>query len=239
MLSDAPLDRKRIYTEICKPGGLKLEKALEQFDVDVKGKIVLDIGSSTGGFTDCALQNGATHCYALDVGYNQLAWKIRQDPRVTVMERTNFRHATPELFTEGIPQFATIDVSFISLTLILPALKRIIAEGGDVIALVKPQFEAGKGKVGKKGVVREKSVHLEVLKKIADASLQEGFSLRGISFSPVTGGEGNIEFLFHLTSDENPISHLMTIHFDDLVEELQRIAIARSNLRVFLVSLQS
>src|SRR6185437_15780366 len=138
-------------------------------DTDVDGKIVLDIGSSTGGFTDCSLQNGALHCYALDVGYNQLAWKIRQDPRVTVMERTNFRHATPELFTAGVPQFATIDVSFISLTLIFPALKGILAKGGDVIALVKPQFEAGKGKVGKKGVVKERSVHLEVLKKIADA----------------------------------------------------------------------
>lgn len=216
--SDAPLIVKGPTLKYVSRGGLKLEKALEQFDVDVSGKIVLDIGSSTGGFTDCALQNGASHCYALDVGYNQLAWKIRQDPRVSVMERTNFRHATPELFTAGIPKFATIDVSFISLTLILPALKGILSKGGDVIALVKPQFEAGKGKVGKKGVVREKAVHLEVLKKIADASLQEGFSLRGISFSPVTGGEGNIEFLFHLISEENPVSSFDEDAFDDLVE---------------------
>ncbi len=114
-----------------------MKKHLKQFDVDVNGKIVLDIGSSTGGFTDCALQNGASHCYALDVGYNQLAWKIRQDPRVTVMEKTNFRHATPELFTDGIPQFATIDVSFISLKLILPPLKQILADGGDVIVTCK------------------------------------------------------------------------------------------------------
>ncbi|WP_186670549.1 TlyA family RNA methyltransferase [Sporosarcina sp. BP05] len=219
IFADAPLVVKGSKLKYVSRGGLKLEKALEQFDADVNGKIVLDIGSSTGGFTDCALQNGASHCYALDVGYNQLAWKIRQDPRVTVMERTNFRHATPELFTEGIPQFATIDVSFISLTLILPALKRIIADGGDVMVLVKPQFEAGKGKVGKKGVVREKSIHLEVLRKIADASIKEGFSLRGISYSPVTGGEGNIEFLFHLTSEDDPLTLFDDISFDKLVEE--------------------
>lgn len=216
---DAPLVVKGSKLKYVSRGGLKLEKALEQFNVDVLDKIILDIGSSTGGFTDCALQNGAAHCYALDVGYNQLAWKIRQDPRVTVMERTNFRHATPDLFTEGIPQFATIDVSFISLTLILPALKRIIADGGDVMVLVKPQFEAGKGKVGKKGVVREKSVHQEVLKKIAEASIKEGFSLRGMSFSPVTGGEGNIEFLFHLTSEENPVTSFDEVDFDKLIEE--------------------
>lgn len=216
---DAPLTIKGSTLKYVSRGGLKLEKALAQFDVDVNDKIVLDIGASTGGFTDCALQNGASHCYALDVGYNQLAWKIRQDPRVTVMERTNFRHATPDLFTAGLPQFATIDVSFISLTLILPALKKILMENGDVIALVKPQFEAGKGKVGKKGVVKEKSVHLEVLQKIADASLQEGYSLRGISYSPVTGGEGNIEFLFHLTSDNHPESAFDVDDFQGLIEE--------------------
>ncbi|CAM3124464.1 TlyA family RNA methyltransferase [Filibacter tadaridae] len=202
--SDAPLIIKGTSLKYVSRGGLKLEKALEVFEVDVMKKIVLDIGSSTGGFTDCALQNGAAHCYALDVGTNQLAWKIRQDPRVTVMEKTNFRHATPEMFQDGIPQFATIDVSFISLTLILPALKNVLALGGDVVALVKPQFEAGKGKVGKKGVVKEFSVHFDVLKKIANASIQEGFSLCGISYSPVTGGEGNIEFLFHLTSVTTP-----------------------------------
>ncbi len=138
--ADAPLVVKGRALKYVSRGGLKLEKALTVFDVDVKEKILLDIGASTGGFTDCALQEGAKHCYALDVGYNQLAWKIRQDERVTVMERTNFRHATPENFKEGSPQFATIDVSFISLRLILPALKKIIVEGGDVIALVKPQF---------------------------------------------------------------------------------------------------
>ncbi|MBE1553793.1 TlyA family RNA methyltransferase [Sporosarcina limicola] len=217
--SDAPLTVKGPTLKYVSRGGLKLEKALGLFDVDVKDKIILDIGSSTGGFTDCALQNGASHCYALDVGYNQLAWKIRQDPRVTVMERTNFRHATSELFIKGVPQFATIDVSFISLTLILPALKHIIVEGGNVIALVKPQFEAGKGKVGKKGVVKEKSIHLDVLKKIADASAREGFSLQGISYSPVTGGEGNIEFLFHLISEADPKSLFDANAFDKLVED--------------------
>ncbi len=216
---DAPLTVKGNTLKYVSRGGLKLEKALAVFDVDVKDKIILDIGASTGGFTDCALQEGAQHCYALDVGYNQLAWKLRQDPRVSVMERTNFRYAAPELFTAGQPQFATIDVSFISLKLIFPALKRILVTGGDVVALVKPQFEAGKGKVGKKGVVRERSTHLEVLHHIADASLKEGFSLRGMSFSPVTGGEGNIEFLFHLTSDNVPVNDFDDHSFEALIDE--------------------
>ena len=219
ILSDAPLIVKGNPLKYVSRGGLKLEKALKVFELDVTNKIVLDIGSSTGGFTDCALQEGAAHCYALDVGYNQLAWKIRQDPRVTVMERTNFRHATSDLFTAGQPQFATIDVSFISLRLILPTLKQIISEGGDVIALVKPQFEAGKGKVGKKGVVREYSTHLDVLKRIAEASFSEGYSLRGASFSPVTGGEGNIEFLFHLSADEIPEKLFDDELFDTLIRD--------------------
>ncbi|MBO2535042.1 MULTISPECIES: TlyA family RNA methyltransferase [Rummeliibacillus] len=179
-------------------GGLKLEKALKVFDVDVTGKLMLDIGSSTGGFTDCALQNGAKHCYALDVGSNQLAWKIRSDERVTVMEKTNFRYVTAPDLVEGLPDFATIDVSFISLELILPVLKTLLLPGGDVVALVKPQFEAGKEKVGKKGVVREAKTHLEVLEKIATFSESIGFIVKDASYSPITGGEGNIEFLFHL-----------------------------------------
>ncbi len=217
--ADAPLVIKGNKLKYVSRGGLKLEKALEVFDVTVEDKIILDIGASTGGFTDCALQQGAKHGYALDVGYNQLAWKIRQDPRVTVMERTNFRYAELALFTKGQPQFATIDVSFISLRLILPALKKIIIDGGDVIALVKPQFEAGKGKVGKKGVVRERSTHLEVLKKVADAAFNEGYSLRNASFSPVTGGEGNIEFLFHLTADELPERIYNNDMFDALIND--------------------
>lgn len=200
--ADAPLLIKGKALKYVSRGGLKLEKALEIFDVSVDEAIVLDIGASTGGFTDCALQNGAKHCYALDVGYNQLAWKIRQDERVTVMERTNFRYATPDLFTEGLPTFASIDVSFISLSLILPALYDILVPEGHVVALVKPQFEAGKGKVGKKGVVKERSTHLEVLENVAEFATEAGFSLKEMSFSPVTGGEGNIEFLFHLMKEE-------------------------------------
>lgn len=201
---DAPLQVKGNELRYVSRGGLKLEKALQYFEIDVQDKLMLDIGASTGGFTDCALQNGARHCYALDVGYNQLAWKIRQDERVTVMERTNFRYVTAADLNQGLPEFATIDVSFISLKLILPVLKTLLVPGSDVIALVKPQFEAGKDKVGKKGVVRDAKVHIQVLDTISNFAQQTGFSLRNASFSPITGGEGNIEFLFHLVAtDEN------------------------------------
>lgn len=216
---DAPLTVKGPVIKYVSRGGLKLEKALESFPISVKEKIILDIGASTGGFTDCALQNGAAHCYALDVGYNQLAWKIRQDERVTVMERTNFRHATVDLFTVGLPELATIDVSFISLSLILPVLKKIIMPGGQVVALVKPQFEAGKEKVGKKGIVRETATHLEVLEKIANMAVAEGFSVKGATFSPVTGGEGNIEFLFYLEAEDPSTSLFTSENFHQLVKE--------------------
>lgn len=219
---DKPLTIKGATMKYVSRGGLKLEKALAVFDVKVQDKIVLDIGASTGGFTDCALQNGAAHCYALDVGYNQLAWKIRQHPQVTVMERTNFRHATPDLFINGLPSFSTIDVSFISLTLIFPPLKQILQDGGDVIALVKPQFEAGKDNVGKKGVVRDAKTHVEVLQKIAAAAVAEGFTLKGMSFSPVTGGEGNIEFLFHLIASPRPQNVFEERDFKTLVEEAHK-----------------
>lgn len=200
ILSDAPLQMKGNDLKYVSRGGLKLEKALAEFDLSVDDKLMLDIGSSTGGFTDCALQNGAAHCYALDVGYNQLAWTIRQDERVTVMERTNFRHSKPADFTQGLPEFATIDVSFISLKIILPVLKTIIIPGGDVIALVKPQFEAGRENVGKKGIIRDPKIHLDVLMKVGRFAADAGFHIKNISFSPITGGEGNIEFLFHLQS---------------------------------------
>jgi 23S rRNA (cytidine1920-2'-O)/16S rRNA (cytidine1409-2'-O)-methyltransferase len=179
-------------------GGLKLEKALKVFDVDIKDKILLDIGASTGGFTDCALQNGATMSYALDVGYNQLAWKLRQDERVVVMERTNFRYVKPSDLEGKMPNFASIDVSFISLKLILPVLKTLLVPGSDVVALVKPQFEAGRDQVGKKGIVRDPKVHEKVIKTMIDYSLQLGYDVKNLSFSPITGGEGNIEFLLHL-----------------------------------------
>jgi 23S rRNA (cytidine1920-2'-O)/16S rRNA (cytidine1409-2'-O)-methyltransferase len=179
-------------------GGLKLEKALKSFDVSVDGKVLLDIGASTGGFTDCALQNGAKMSYALDVGYNQLAWKLRQDERVNVMERTNFRYVTPADLDGEMPNFASIDVSFISLTLILPVLKTLLVSSSDVIALVKPQFEAGKNQVGKKGIVREPKIHQEVIDKIITFALKEGYDVKDASYSPITGGDGNIEFLLHL-----------------------------------------
>lgn len=198
--ADAPLQMKGNDLKYVSRGGLKLEKALAEFDLSVDGKLMLDIGSSTGGFTDCALQSGAKHCYALDVGYNQLAWKIRQDERVTVMERTNFRHSKPEDFIAGLPEFATIDVSFISLRIILSVLKGILVPGGDVIALVKPQFEAGREAVGKKGIVRDPKTHREVLAKVGAFATGSGFHLKNMSYSPITGGEGNIEFLFHLQS---------------------------------------
>lgn len=197
---DAPLQVKGSQLKYVSRGGLKLEKALEIFDMSVEDKLMLDIGSSTGGFTDCALQNGAKHCYALDVGSNQLAWKIRSDERVTVMEKTNFRYSKPEDFTVGLPEFATIDVSFISLSLILPVLKTILVPGGDVMALVKPQFEAGKENVGKKGIVRDPKVHLDVLEDTAKMATNIGFVVKDASYSPITGGEGNIEFLFHLVN---------------------------------------
>ncbi|RFU61945.1 TlyA family RNA methyltransferase [Bacillus sp. V59.32b] len=179
-------------------GGLKLEKALNTFDLDVLDKVLLDIGASTGGFTDCALQNGAKMSYALDVGYNQLAWKLRQDDRVKVMERTNFRYVRPADLIGAMPNFASIDVSFISLTLILPVLKTLLVPDSDVVALVKPQFEAGKNQVGKKGIVRESKIHVEVIDKIIAFAIKEGYDIKNASFSPITGGDGNIEFLLHL-----------------------------------------
>lgn len=185
-------------------GGLKLEKALKVFSIDMQDKIVLDIGASTGGFTDVALQAGAVKSYALDVGYNQLSWKLRQDDRVIVMERMNFRYAKPEDFTEGVPQVATIDVSFISLKLILPVLKTILAVDGEVVCLVKPQFEAGKENVGKKGIIKDPAVHQMVLEEMLDFMLNEGYLVKGVSYSPVKGGEGNIEFLVHLVWPKAP-----------------------------------
>ncbi|KZR60335.1 TlyA family RNA methyltransferase [Pseudobacillus badius] len=196
--SDAPLQIKGNVLPYVSRGGLKLEKALKVFALDIKDKIMIDIGSSTGGFTDCALQNGVRLSYALDVGYNQLAWKLRQDERVVVMERTNFRYVTPEDLKEGAPEFATIDVSFISLSLILPVLKTLLVPGSDTVALIKPQFEAGKEQVGKKGIVRDPAIHIEVIEKIINLALGLGYDVKDLSFSPITGGDGNIEFLIHL-----------------------------------------
>lgn len=195
---DIPLTVKGNVSPYVSRGGYKLEKALAVFEIDVADKILLDIGSSTGGFTDCALQNGAKMSYAVDVGYNQLAWKLRQDERVVVMERTNFRYMTPSDLENGMPNLASIDVSFISLKLILPVLKTLLVPGSDVVALVKPQFEAGREQVGKKGIVRDPSVHESVLQQIIDFSKGIGYKVKNISYSPITGGDGNIEFLLHL-----------------------------------------
>ncbi len=206
---ETPLEVKGNPLPYVSRGGLKLEKAITQFDLSLKDKIVLDIGASTGGFTDCSLQNGAKAVYALDVGYNQLAWKLRQDERVTVMERTNFRYVKPEDLNKGLPQFATIDVSFISLKLILPVLRTLLVQNSDVVALVKPQFEAGREQVGKKGIVRDKRVHEEVVTKITEFAVQQGFDVAGLSFSPIKGGEGNIEFLMHLHfTGEKEVGHV-------------------------------
>jgi len=200
-------------------GGLKLEKALKLFDFTVKDKIVLDIGASTGGFTDVSLQNGAVRSYALDVGYNQLAWKLRQDERVTVMERTNFRYSTAADFTEGIPSVATIDVSFISLKLMLPPLHGILAEGGDVMALIKPQFEAGREAVGKNGIVRDPKTHLSVIEDITQFALREQYDVCNLSYSPITGGEGNIEFIVHLRKSNEPGVMAETVDIQQVVAE--------------------
>ncbi|WP_163102643.1 TlyA family RNA methyltransferase [Peribacillus alkalitolerans] len=201
-------------------GGYKLEKALKEFDLTVDGKVLLDIGASTGGFTDCALQNGAKMSYALDVGYNQLAWKLRQDERVVVMERTNFRYVTPADLAGEMPNFASIDVSFISLTLILPVLKTLLVSNSDVVALIKPQFEAGREQVGKKGIVRDKKVHRQVIDKIVTFAIGLGFDVKNLSFSPITGGDGNIEFLLHLlwTGEKEQGSILMSTSIEDVVE---------------------
>ena len=176
-------------------GGLKLEKAIRHFGLNMEGRTVIDIGASTGGFTDCALQHGAAGVYAVDVGYNQLDWSLRNDHRVRVMERTNFRYLTPEQLVGPQPDFATIDVSFISLKLIFPALSAIVPVGGEVVSLIKPQFEAGRDKVGKSGVVRDAAVHREVLHAAIAAAAESRFTLQGLTYSPITGGEGNVEFL--------------------------------------------
>lgn len=184
-------------------GGLKLEKALRSFGIVPEGYVCSDSGASTGGFTDCLLQQGAKKVFAIDVGYGQLDWKIRNDPRVVTMERTNIRYVTPEDLGEPL-DLSVIDVSFISLRLVLPVVKTLLKPTGQVVCLIKPQFEAGKDKVGKKGVVRDPAVHQQVLEQILDAARQMGFSLRNLTFSPVKGPEGNIEFLAHLALGAEP-----------------------------------
>lgn len=188
-------------------GGLKLEKALKNFGVDPTGYVCSDSGASTGGFTDCLLQQGASKVFAIDVGYGQLAWKIRNDPRVVVMERTNIRYVTLEDLGEPL-DLSVIDVSFISLSLVLPVVKTLLKPTGQVLCLIKPQFEAGKDKVGKKGVVRDPAVHEEVLQNFISLAKSLDFTIRNLTFSPVKGPEGNIEFLAHLFMQPGEDSYL-------------------------------
>lgn len=182
-------------------GGLKLEKAMTHFGVQLKDKICMDVGSSTGGFTDCMLQNGAKKVYAVDVGNGQLAWKLRQDERVVCMEKTNIRYVTREQIAEPI-EFSSIDVAFISLTKVLEPVKALLTPDGEIVALIKPQFEAGREQVGKKGVVRDKAVHLEVVERILAYASGIGFQILNLEFSPIKGPEGNIEYLVHLKNHE-------------------------------------
>lgn len=197
-------------------GGLKLDKAIKSFNIDLNGLVCMDIGASTGGFTDCMLQNGATKVYSVDVGYGQLAWKLRTDERVINMERTNFRYVTREQITDGI-DFASVDVSFISLKKILPVLKNLLNDECCAVCLIKPQFEAGRDKVGKKGVVRELSTHKEVVKDILDFTYSEGFSVLGLDFSPVKGPEGNIEYLMYIRKSNE--TEMIVSDIDELIEK--------------------
>ena len=199
-------------------GGLKLEKAMNTFGIDLTNKVCMDIGASTGGFTDCMLQNHASKVFSVDVGYGQFAWKLRTDERVVCMERTNIRYVTPEDI--GVPlDFASIDVSFISLRTIMPAVKNLLGDKGEVVALIKPQFEAGREKVGKKVVVRDIEVHLEVVNKIVNFLIENDFNVLGLSFSPIKGPEGNREYLVYFTKDKEKEGTFELSQIDDVVRE--------------------
>ena len=197
---DAEVEIRGKTNSFVSRGGLKIEKALTYFQIDPKDLCVMDIGASTGGFTDCLLTRGARKVYSIDVGYGQLAWKLRQDPRVVCMERTNIRKVTPDML-DDVPEFAVIDVSFISLKLVLPVVAQLLNEHGRIACLIKPQFEAGKGKVGKKGVVREPEIHLDVLNAFIENAHEAGFHVYNLTFSPIKGPEGNIEFLGYIGKD--------------------------------------
>ena len=201
---DAEIEVRGSTLKYVSRGGLKLEKAMQLFPIDLNGKICMDIGASTGGFTDCMLQNGAQKVYSVDVGYGQLAWQLRQDPRVVNLERTNARYLTREQVPEEI-DFFSVDVSFISLRIILPAVRPLLRDCGQAVCLIKPQFEAGREKVGKKGVVRDRAVHEEVVETICRFAVENGYSVLGLTFSPVKGPEGNIEYLAYLEKSDAPV----------------------------------
>ena len=201
---DAAIEVRGSALKYVSRGGLKLEKAMQLFPITLEGKTCMDVGASTGGFTDCMLQNGAEKVYSVDVGYGQLAWQLRQDSRVVNLERTNARYLTREQVPEEI-DFFSVDVSFISLKIILPAVRPLLKDGGQAVCLIKPQFEAGREKVGKKGVVRDKAVHEEVVETICGFAHQNGYSVLGLTFSPVKGPEGNIEYLVYLEKSGAPV----------------------------------
>lgn len=203
-------------------GGLKLEKAMDNFDVTISGKVCMDVGSSTGGFTDCMLQNGAVKVYAVDVGHGQLAWKLRQDERVVVMEKTNIRYVTPADIEEAV-DFASIDVSFISLTKVLQPVRDLLTDEGQIVCLIKPQFEAGREKVGKKGVVRDKAVHMEVIEKVVAYAISIGFEALNLEFSPVKGPEGNIEYLLHIQKHMEGTFNEFSFNIPEVVEKAHEI----------------
>ena len=216
-------DTVKIEVKYVSRGGLKLEKAMTHFDVSLEGKVCMDVGSSTGGFTDCMLQNGAVKVFAIDVGHGQLDWKLRNDPRVVCMEKTNIRYVVPEDLGEAA-DFSSIDVSFISLTKVLLPVYHLLKPQGEVVCLIKPQFEAGREKVGKKGVVRDPRVHEEVIQKVMEYARSIGYAVRHLEYSPIKGPEGNIEYLLHIR--KNPEGTL-----EELPADIQRtVALAHGEL---------
>ncbi len=214
LISEGQAAEVRKAQDFVSRGGKKLEKALDYFNIDISGKVALDVGASTGGFTDCMLQRGAKFVYAVDVGHGQLAWNLRKDSRVRVMERVNARYLSRDMFDKDIG-FACIDVSFISLKLILPAVIRVLTAPYEIAALIKPQFEAGKENVGKKGVVRDKNIHAEVIRSIIDFTLSRGICICGLTYSPIKGPEGNIEYLVFFRDSGTSVS----FDIDDIVEQ--------------------
>ena len=215
---DAAIEVRGPQLKYVSRGGLKLEKAMAAFSLDLKDKVCIDAGASTGGFTDCMLQNGARHVYAVDVGYGQLAWKLRQDERVTVLEKTNVRYLDETHIPEPC-DFASFDLSFISLTKTIPAVAARLKDDGTMVALIKPQFEAGREQVGKKGVVRDPKVHEQVVRMICDWCTAQGLMIKGLTFSPVRGPEGNIEYLIYLSKDQNEIPISVEERISEVVKE--------------------
>lgn len=216
---DAPLEVRGGQMKYVSRGGYKLEKAIDSFGIQLEDTVCLDIGASTGGFTDCMLQNGAKKVYSIDVGYGQFAWKLRTDPRVVCLEKTNVRYVTDEQVPDA-GDFASIDVSFISLTKVMPAVLGVMGELGQLVCLIKPQFEAGRDKVGKKGVVKDINVHKEVIEKIVDFAFEQNLGILGLSYSPIKGPEGNIEYLIYLAKGKEGFDkEEMTNMVDDIVNQ--------------------